>query len=152
MNKLEANVDAVNRAHAYANYIDPILRAIFEPFVGQKILKQDGTLMEKYRKLVPAFENTNSLCVFKRSTDYSLAWTVRTCSIYPESSHHSAFYYEITVYICDINGAVLSGMCATRPDAKADYKVEDIQKIRQEVKEAEKALDAIKRKLGPFTP
>lgn len=73
-NELEAKVKSVNQAHKYANELRPILTELFRPLVGEKVEKADGQLLEKVKKLLPAFPCTPQLNVYKLASSYSLAW------------------------------------------------------------------------------
>jgi len=45
--QLQAKVKAINRAHTFASELYDQLSAIFADFVGDKIIKNDGGLMDE---------------------------------------------------------------------------------------------------------
>ena len=146
-NTLKARVKAVNAANDYANKLYPQLVAIFEPLVGEQVLKADGTLLAKYQKLLPDFPSSNGLHVYKHSSDYSLAWCVKTCE--QVEDHCTCVYHEVTVYIGSLSGKTLKEI--DRPfEGKTDYTVADVQAARERYKEAKKAADEAKSALFPF--
>jgi hypothetical protein len=144
--RLRAKVAAVNRAHKYAIEIQPELIAIFAPFVGQKVMKIGG-LMEKFKKLLPEFPNTVPLSVYRHVSDYSLAWTVKTCESYGE---HSCLYYEVTVYIGDLHHGVLTKVSNQSYEFRTDYTKQEIEEKRQQYQKAKRAADDARNNLYPF--
>lgn len=145
--KLACKVAAINRANAYGKEIYKTLTAIFEPLVGEKILKADGSLLAKYAALVPKFEYSHALHVYRHTSDYSLAWVVKTCEPLPP---HSCMYHESVVYIGDLRGHTLEKLCIHPFDSRSDYTVEEITQKRVDFENAKKALDNARSALYPF--
>jgi len=149
--KLEAKVKAVNRAHKYAKELYAKLAPIFAPLVGEKVLKADDQLMVKYRELLPELPNTVPLFVYRDTSRYSLSWTVRTCENL--SSGRTCDYYEVTVYVCDLDDGVVSKLYKPPTDfqnLRDDYDIKDILTLRAKVKEAKDKYTGLKSQLGPF--
>lgn len=142
---LKARVTGVNRAHVYASQLSVTLSEIFRPLVEQKLFKVDGTLLEKYKKLLPEFPNTVSLHVYKHTSDYSLAWGVKTC----EEVEGIAYYYEVIVYVGNMLNGVLVDISAPFK-GRTDYTPEEITTKRETYCQAKKACDDAQSALYPF--
>ena len=63
--KLLAKVTAVNRANREAIELHPKLIAIFAEFLGKKVIKADGALLQKVQDLIPTFPNNTSLQIYR---------------------------------------------------------------------------------------
>jgi hypothetical protein len=145
--RLKARVRAVNAANLYAAELYKKLVAVFEPFVGQKILKADGTLLAKIEPLVKALNlpNTPKLSVYRHSSDYSLAWTVKTS----EWTQEYTVYHEVVVYIGDLGLQTLKGI--TPPyDHAFNYTAEDVAAKRKAYEAAKKVMEDARSELYPF--
>lgn len=156
--ELAATVVAVNRAHAYANQMYAQLVEIFKPMLGTAILKQDGTLLAKVKKLlVPEFPCTPALSVYRHHSDYYLCWMVKTCEgrtgIHPDCQ--IANYYEIGCYIGNFGsewegkGNILVKL-SDPPANRTDYTLQEIQEKQQKAKEAKSAYESAKSACYPF--
>lgn len=150
-NTLAARVKAVNAANAYAMKLYPVLMDFFRPLLGQQILKVDGTLLKKIEAAMPAFPDSgvsqNRLHVYRNTSDYSLAWTVKTCESIEGAS--SCVYHEIAVYVGGLSGGTLKDFYAP-PDLRSDYKVEDVKAARAAYEAAQRTADNLKSALHPF--
>ena len=144
---LENRVEGVNMANKYANEIRPMLVKVFEPYIGCKILKADGSLLASVLKWVPKMRNDNSLHVYRSSSAYSLAFVVKSCV----SRDGRAYYHETYVHIGAIDGCVLRDV---RDDGdelfKTDYSADEVAAARREYEAAEKAASEAESKLHPF--
>ena len=148
--KLAAKVKAVNRAHAYVPELYGNLVEVFRPYVGQKIIKADGSLLAKINSQLPVLPLMgHALSVYRHRSDYSLAWTIKTCE---STGDYGCLYYEATVYVGDLIGGVLSQLAdAPLPvNYRTDYTVEEIAANREAVKVAEQAYNDAKGKLYIF--
>lgn len=157
---LAAKVAAANNAHAYALKLYPALADFFADFVGVKIEKVDGTLLKKIADaLEKVFPETGvpstRLHVYRHTSNYSLAWTVKACESSPGKNsrpgdeYQIANYYEITVYIGDMRDGVLTKI-SNPPTLRTDYTVEHVNECFAAVKAAEKALSDARSALWPF--
>jgi len=145
--KLTAKVAAVNRANEYAAQLYTVLAERFAPLVGQKILKVDGSLLGKYAGLVPELPSKRDIHVYRHSSDYSLAWTVKTCEFMPP---HSCMYHEVTVYVGDLRGQTLEKMTIHPFSGRTDYSVEEITGKRAAYESAKRVADELRGDLYPF--
>lgn len=151
---LAASVAAVNRAHAeamklYAAY-EPVIRGL----VGQKVIKADGALLVTVAKMLPAMEKPRDgeyLAVYRLSSDYSLAWIVKISENYKlASGRESCIYHEVTVYIGQMTGAILSSMYDPLGELRTDWTEKEVGTKREALKEAENTVSDAKRALYPF--
>jgi len=147
--ELSAKVEAVNMANREANRLYPILRAIFEPLVGQRITKKDCTLLARIAKLVPDFPNTHNLKVYGKGSEhiYSLSFTVKTCINYGD---HMCTYHEVQVCICDLNNGVITRFYDNDQNRPTNYTVEDINAKREAARVAKKAYEVARSACYPF--
>lgn len=146
-NRLAAKVKAVNACHLAHNEWLEKLRQVFMPLVGQKILKADGTLLSSVAKLMPKLPNTVQLSIYRHTSNYSLAWTVKTCEDIDGSS--GCLYYTTTFYVGELDGQVLSKI-AEWDVLRYDYTVEEIELKRFHLKKCKEAVSQAEYALGPF--
>lgn len=141
---LEAKVKAVNRANEYANKWYRILRPIFEPLVGTKILTVNGSLTNKVEKLMP--ELPCGVHVYKCPSDYRLTWNVQTCESIPP---YGCCYHETPVTIGNLDGQILKEIVDFK-DCRTDYSAAEVERLRAEYKKAKEAADEALYALFPF--
>jgi hypothetical protein len=144
---LALRVQGINQANEYAKTLYTQLQEIFEPLVGQKIWKADGTLLAKFAKLLPKFPFGPQLHVYSHSSIYSLAWVVKTCLVLQPEGH--AYYHSTIVYIGDMKGDTLVRL-ATSFEHRTDYTVEEVKHNRTDYIEKKKAADEAYSKLHLF--
>jgi len=150
-NTLKAKVEAVNEANTCANMLKRRLDKVFLPLVGRAIVKSNGDLLKRTEAWQMVDEihgsNSRSQSIYRSASNYSLAWTVRTCVSIEDS--HVCVYHETTVYIGKLNGTILSGI---DPEShyKTDYTVDDIIERRAAYVIAKKAADNAYSDLFPF--
>lgn len=144
---LAAKVRAVNTANAYANMLFVKLKKFFTPYVGKEILLNDGGLRASIKKDFEPLPNTDGISVYRHTSDYSLAYTVKTC----ESIEGGCLcvYHETTVYVGKVDGKVLESLEASF-EAKCDYTAADVEAKRQALRAAQKALSDAQSALYPF--
>ncbi len=144
---LAAKVAAVNAANAYANELRPLLVAALAPFMGCKVEKVDGGLLNKVVAALPFMPSTVSLSVYRHRSNYSLAWTVKTCELYGE---HSCIYHETTVYVCDMENGVAKPLTGTVGTLRTDYTEAEIFELRKLASAAREAARNAESALFPF--
>lgn len=143
---LIARVKARNSVNTEANKLFPTLNAIFVPFVGQKILTKDGSLLSKISKLLPEFSRTPKMHIYRSTSNYSLMWNVQASEM---CSENSCVYAEASVRIGSISDGVLESLYDA-PKYRTDYTVEDIEAKRNIYAEAKKLADSALSDLYPF--
>lgn len=79
---LEARVRGVNAANAFAKELYPRLASVFAPFIGSKIEKVDGSLMQKVAKGVESLALPNGqdgkISVCRSRSNYSIVYIVKS--------------------------------------------------------------------------
>lgn len=139
---LATKVATVNKANAYAMSLYKLLAPIFTSLVGEKIEKNDGGLMVKVAKLVPALAEVTGIRVYRRNSSFSLSYVVQAST----SNETGTTYHEVSVYIGDMEGATLIKM-APAPDHRTDFTVEEIERKQKTYEiaqaSAQKAQDDI---------
>ena len=151
MDRLEAQVEAVQSANKYANEIHAKLVEIFRDFVGKKITKKNGDLLESVSKLVPVFRQDKNLNVYRQTSSYGLTWVVKTCVFY-EEEYETCVYHETVVCVGNLHDQVLSNVY-DEPDRmarKTDYDVSFIRSERERYKILQDQADEVKSNLYPF--
>lgn len=145
---LSARVKAVNRANECAKQLYPVLREVFEPLVGQKVLTADGSLMKRIKDKLPELPNTGRLSVhFNCGTiGHLVGFTINTCENVPP---HFCTYHNIGLYIGWVRDGILTEL-AEPFDGRTDWTAEEVLQAREEYKAAQKAAEQAKSKLGPF--
>lgn len=147
--RLAARVRAVNRCYKIANERYPVLLAHFRQFVGQKIETNEGNLTAKVGKKLPTFKDEKiGDGFFRYRSNYSLAWTVKTCEQVEDTS--GCVYYETTFYVGKMDNGVLTALEEGRTDSPTDYKVETVVAARKAYRIAKEAADEAQGKLHPF--
>ena len=147
--KLAARVAAVNRANGAAHQLYADLVKIFEPLVGVKLEKVDGTLRKEFAKLLPEFPYSHALHVYRHTSNYSLAWVVKTCEQTNPSGVGHAYYHETVVYIGDMSNGVLTKI-SPNGGWKVDYTVAEVKAARERYEQANRAADDARSALHPF--
>ena len=130
-NILAAGDIAKNRANANAMALYDIFAKALAPFVGQKILKADGSFLAKVRAAFPKID----IFYYRNQSNYSVSFVAKESENIVGGC--GCVYEESTVYIGDLNNGVLVKLYE-RPTFRTDYCVEEIQMLRQL---AEKARD-----------
>ncbi len=139
---LEIKVDLVNRVHTLCNGYKPVLIDAMRPFVGQKIVKADGSLTAKARAALDA--------VFTAApTDCHVYYDASHCSLWVEiKGHENGERY--TIYH---KGAILIGyvtnqeLAELKPDPcgyRTDYTADEVLKARKRIDDLEQKIRAEK--------
>ena len=147
MTKLEARIEARNRGNKAATELYIALLPVMAPYVGKKIKNADGSLVAKLKNevdnVLAPFRAKNQ--VYQGSFSYSLSFVVKVCI----QSDGCAYYDEVSVYLGELSGAILSKVCEPY-QRKTDYKAEDVIKAREEVSRARKVMQAAEIGLQGF--
>ena len=144
---LDAKVQAQNTAAFIANELYPVFRAIFEPMVGKKVLKADGTLLAKVEEQLPKIQNISGVHVYRQNSVFcTLCWVVKvSCAV-----KGSPFWEHKEVYITTglIDGVVLGKLFDEIDKKRDDYDVNEIRRLQEvyrvkmeEARQAEQALN-----------
>jgi hypothetical protein len=152
-NYLIAHVEAVNFCHLLAMRLEQVLKVFFTPYVGKKVIKIDGTLMQKIadevRPCIEPIDEMNGVQVyFDRMGSYSLRWTVKVCKHIEGAG--SCLYYEHSVYVGDLEGQTLKNIKPTKLDLRTDFTAAEIESKRKVYKQLQETADQAKGQLYPF--
>lgn len=147
---LEAKVRGVNRANKMANEIYHKLVNVFGKFVGEKIEKNDGTLLKKVQIKVDSLNlpksNNESVWQWRcRHGSGDLVYCIKTC----ERKFGRAYYHETRMYVGGMKNGVLVNI-QPPPEFKTDYTVKEVQSLRAKYEAAKKIADEAENKLFPF--
>jgi hypothetical protein len=152
--KLEAEIHAVNLANFYGEKLSKLLVEFFTPLVGQKILKKDGSLLEKLIEKLPEFPPIKgnpgqhehaTITTYKDSSKYNLSWYVKVCQpLLP----NSCVYRTVCVYVGELDNCVLKSMYEST--WKYDYKLEEVISKIKAYEEAQSLADNLKIAVHPF--
>ena len=144
--KLQARVNAVNKANAYAKELYEQLKPVFEPFVGMQILKQGGDLLAKVQKLIPELPCKPNLHVYRYRSDYSLMYMVRASATVDD---YGSMSHEVGVYIGELHNGALIKMCDWH-ELRTDFTVEEVKLKREIYEQAQKVASEAESALHPF--
>ena len=151
--KIYAQVAAVNKAHAEANRLKPLLLAYFEPRVGQAILKSDGDLLLKLKRDLP--EVSDGLMAYRGNSKYSLFWHVKADEAYanPTSPGYQIWeHYEVSVYVAELDGGVLRKLIKLNVEEtlRDDYTVTELLAKRAMARALKDKYERAKEECWPF--
>lgn len=145
--RTEAKVKAYNRAAKRALELYDSLSEVFKKFVGEKILKVDGSFLVKVSNFIPFMENKPEIQIYRHQSKYSLVWVVKAS----EQVQGQSFveYMEVSVYVGELDGDVLKSICA-KPNLRHNFTIEEVIKKQEDVKAAQAKLDAARSAIHPF--
>lgn len=151
-----ARVQAINLCAMFHNIFLKTLQDSFAPHVGEKILKVDGTLLEKFKKLMPKIEDYKDLPslkdaratihFYRLNSDYSLGLCIRIDVFHDDKVGGNHESFECTAYVGDLRGQVLEKL-NTPNWHKSDYTSVEIftqfkiaEELAEKARQAESAL------------
>lgn len=128
-NIIAAKVAAVNNAHSYAKELYNTLSPIFRHYIGEKVIKNDGTLLAKIQKLIPDLPLTTNLSVWQRVSYYNIVWVIVSAETYQNQNQNNneiALRYETIAVIGSLQDGILMDICDS-PQLRDDYTVAEIE-------------------------
>lgn len=143
-NKLKAKIQARNLVNAEHNRLLPILAEAFEPYIGEKVIKTDGTLLEKFKRFTPV-PSSKLLSCYKMQSNYSLGFVIRACV----SNGECSIYDEVIVYVGELNGQVLKNLIFSKA-LPTDFTEQTVLQARETVKKLKEALSQADTQLCGF--
>lgn len=155
---LAAKVAARNEVNRLANAAFPDAAKALEPFVGQKVCKVDGSLLEKVNKALPPTMSANGSEAhswYSTGHGYNLVLNVKTCkcskarNATPTNDYQIANYAESTVYLGHLQNGILTGLYDA-PSYKTNYSESFVHEARQEVEQADKVKREAESKIHYF--
>ena len=142
---LAARVAAVNRANSIVNEIAPLYRGAITPFLGQKVIKADGTYLEKVKKAFPVVSPSADAQIY--STHLG-CFVVKTSENY---SDHSCVYSEPYFYAFTVNReGVAEALQWKFEPFRTDYTVTGVTISRTHAEELEEMARKAKAECDPF--
>ncbi len=152
--QLKARIIARNRANEVANEVYRELVEIFRPLVGEKVLKADGQFLAKIAKLLPDWNarydtasDKSTVQVYRYSSDYSVVFVVKTCQ---SNGEGGCAYEECSVYVADLNGTSVGEKISDPPNARTDFTVDEVLRLRANYAVKKVAADNALSALFPF--
>jgi len=138
---LAAKVAAQNEANRIANAMYLPATEALKPFIGQKVCKVDGGLLEKVKKVLPeasAHEgNHGQRPYYSTGHGYSLTLQIRICEeAKRRNGEQGSYYSEAVLYVADLRDGVLIKLYDPNT-RRTDY-------TEAEIIEARKAHEAAK--------
>lgn len=149
---LVAKVTARNRVNALALTHTPGILEVLQPFVGQKVINADGTILKKLRDRLPrdAGGNTSRAGWWHySSTDYRLRVEFKLNESYDSRGSEIAMYAEQSVDLGTLQNGVLTEL-GTLPDLRLTYSTAEVIEARKELQAAKELVSAAQRKLFDF--
>lgn len=149
-NKLTYRVFAKNRANKLVNEIAPKSLAVLSKWIGKKVTKADGTLLQKIKdSLAPFQESQNNHCQVWYNASRAAIWlNVKTWETTPEGTAH---YADTALCLAQLNFStgVLESVAGFVP-MTTDYSVEAIELARKKVQSAKENLRYAENELCGF--
>jgi len=151
---LAAKIAARNEVNRIANESFADAAKALEPFVGQKVCKVNGTLLEKVKKALPPTISANGSgphSWYSTGHGYSIVLNIKTCtSAKTKGDYQNAHYAEAGLYLADISDGFLAKIRSEVPSWKTDYTEEYVIEARQEAEKADKAKRDAESKIHYF--
>jgi hypothetical protein len=145
VNEIEANVKAYNWVATFAQALQTELKAIFTEYVGQQVIKVDGSLLANIQKKLSNLNNIPKVTIYQYRSRYTLVWNVKTSE---PLANGSCIYREISVYVGDLTDGVLTRLYDN--ESIKTWTVEEVKGKLSARNEARRALDDANCALGPF--
>lgn len=144
-----------NLANKTANEIQAEIQSLLLPLVGTKIIKTTPyrTATKKLKELLAPIEERLRKNKFRLVFDWSYGHTVyAVLDTTYQSGEYSCKYVKRDIYICSIVSVdLLSGEWRESEPGRTDYTVEEITKTREEIKQLEAQVSALKSQIREFT-
>lgn len=147
---LVAKVKARNILNSELKQRVPAMIEALKPFIGQKVQKVDGTLLQKVRDALPNIPNAVAFGGWYESRGYSIYARFETCVW--EGLAHGCIYQEDSFCIGDVQDGILKAeqRVSELSFFRSDWTVEEVEKARENVRKAKEALSDAQRPLYHF--
>jgi len=148
---LDARVKATNMINAWANKVGPILLERFRPLVGVKLLKVDGSFLEKYKHLceIPLPDKMHRY--HRDNSGYWLSFNLDVCV--SVEGYEGCIYEKNHVHIGNFDGQTLKDV-RNAPLAsetlRTNYTAEEVIALRAEFDRCKKIAQQAESALYPF--
>ncbi len=142
----QARVDAQNALNLNCKDLMPLVMGHFANFIGQKIIKVDGTFLQSFRDGLPPFNRPGFRFLWKVGR-----FSVRVDCTQEVSTSERTFQAFLTFYVANVEGTIVKSVYDPAEhvtNARTDLTVEEIESGFQEIIRKEKEISAIRSKLG----
>lgn len=148
--RLAARVKAKNRANEIANRLEIEFKEIFRPFVGKKILLQTGGFIKSINETLKKynFPENKVFRIWKTDTTYSLNFRISAAEV--ENYNCSSCSAESRISIGKLDGNILTAIEETNHPQKTDFSAEEIQRLRDLVRQKESEVNQIRNQYYGF--
>lgn len=141
---LEGKVAARNRVNREANERVAAMLVALLPFVGQKVCKVTGELLQKVNDSLPQVPNEPNLAIFY-STGHGYSITARfKVSEIVEGGR--SVYMEELVYLAELSNGILTKVLEFEPRTY-NFTAQYVNDARKEIQDAENALTQARHKI-----
>ena len=152
LRRLTARVKARNIVNREAIAFYHKMVPVVTPFLGQKVLKVDGSFMAKFYDAVkPVIDEAHKSVhnIFRYSSNYSLLYIVKTVE---QDSDRTCCYEDASVYLAEFEGQILKKITAPPSGNywRTDYTAEEITAKREAYQAAKQIADDALSALNPF--
>lgn len=162
---LQARVIARNRAGEVANQLYPKLIDIFKEYIGKKVVKANGGLLQKICNKLPDFPRElvrNPTTVVFTETywrEYSrneILFKVNVSSVNVSAVNVLAYdnsskvcNEEVSIYICGLFDGFITHWGGP-PNFRTDYNLDEVKSLREEWRVAKQKADDAEKACWPF--
>ncbi len=142
---LKCKIIARNRVNQAILDIAPVMRGALAPFVGQKICKVDGSLLQKVRNALPEPPNTVSVfAYYTTGNGYTLRAGFRASQSVPGEGTQ---YAEADAYLGDIQDGVLIKIYPSA-SYRTDYELAEVKSLQEQLKAAQRTVSTVQSQLS----
>jgi hypothetical protein len=144
MRDITAKVQALNNCNELINFWKPKLIEIFEPYLGQKVVKIDGQVLSKIK--LPEFPCNPKTHIWRYLSEYSLAWQAQA-SFY--DGHYNCIHHSV-FYIGNLSDQVLTELHKNDKPLRTNYTVEEFKNAYEHFRSCETALNNARSAIFPL--
>lgn len=157
--ELESKVKIVNAVNIVANNLQLLLQRFFMSYMGQKIFKADGSLLQKIEKhpellLIsncsgsnePLFKRSDEvITILHKRSEYMLSYEVHGYV----KHQMNGIYHSRIVMIADVSDGVLVNM-RKLSEYPVNINVKDIEVKKQELEKLKEKVEELEQELRDF--
>ena len=160
--ELESKVKIVNAVNIVANNLQLLLQRFFMSYMGQKIFKADGSLLQKIEKHPELLRISNSgsneplfkrsdevITVFHKRSEYMLSYEVHGYVKHQMNGNVHAIYHSRIVMIADVSDGVLVNMRKLF-EYPVNINVKDIEVKKKELEKLKEKVEELEQELRDF--
>lgn len=145
----EAKVIARNRLNAQINQWAPVILEAIKPFVGKKVLTNDG-LATKFKSILEPYLGFEKVCpkleIYRCQSTYSFVLIFRTTENYSE---YNCIYQEQSVYFGELDGYILTKLFNFEP-LQTNFDLNKVVEIREKIRALEREKNQLESEIYHF--